>query len=62
MTDSGYKNVEGYIDYERNVYVVTKDPDNVIHTFKPIEKTDAMGQNISEIIKKYRPQNYPYVN
>lgn len=50
-----YSNVEGYVDYERGVYVVTKDPDNVIHSFKPTDKTDIMGENISDIIKKYKP-------
>lgn len=51
----GYENVEGYINYERGVFVVTKDPDDAIHIYKKTDKTDILGENISEIIKKYRP-------
>lgn len=50
-----YANVEGYVDYERGVYVVTNDPDNVIQTYKKTEKTDVLGENILDIIKKYTP-------
>lgn len=51
-----YANVEGYVDYERGVYVVTEDPDNVIHNYKKTDKKDILGENISEIVKKYRPK------
>lgn len=47
--------VEGYVDRERNVYVITKDtrPDK----YEPPErlKNENTELQIKEILKKYRP-------
>ena len=47
------KGIEGYIDNERRVFVVTKDNYGLE---KPIEQpTEQEYKDVSELIKKYKP-------
>lgn len=60
--DGTYANVEGHVDHEKGVFVVTADPDGVIHTYtQPKEKTDIMGENVGEIIKRFTPEYIKHI-
>ena len=47
--------IEGYIDNERHVFVVTKD-DGGILTPAPKERTVKEFQDVRELLSKYRPK------
>lgn len=52
------KKIEGYVDKERNIFVVTKDEDNII-TIPPLEKSlieeKQEAEKMRELFKKYKP-------
>lgn len=50
------RNVEGYIDEERRVFVITADPDGVLsNNYVPKKPVENKANNIKEYLKKYRP-------
>ena len=55
------KKIEGYIDKERNVFVVTGDPHGLLSQppeEKPLEEKEIDYKNVSELLKKYKPDNF----
>lgn len=50
------KKVEGYMDYERNVFVVTNDNGLLSEEIKKPEVEENKIENIGEILKKYKPE------
>ena len=51
--------VEGYMDYERNVFVATADPEGVLSpSYNTQEKDEKEVSDVREYLKKYRPNFY----
>lgn len=52
------KKVEGYIDDERRVFVVTGDPHGLLsqtEEIKPVEEKEIDYKKVVELLKKYKP-------
>lgn len=49
------KKVEGYVDYERNVFVVTNDNGLLTKELPPQPRLDSDYTDIHELLKKYKP-------
>ena len=50
--------MEGYIDKEKNVFVVTGDPHGLLSQQpeeKPLEEKEINYKEIGELLKKYKP-------
>lgn len=48
--------VEGYLDQERNVFVVTSDPQGILSSsYNTQEKEEKEISDVREYLKKYRP-------
>jgi hypothetical protein len=47
--------VEGYIDEEKRVFIVTKDDGGILRCSTPPEVKEN-AEDMSEIIKKYKPE------
>lgn len=50
------RKVEGYMDYKRNVFVVTADPEGVLSpSYNSQEKGDSAVNDVRDYLKKYKP-------
>ena len=58
MSEKPQKKIEGYIDKERNVFVVTKDSEGILSPAikeKSAEEEKIEEERIKLLFKKYRP-------
>jgi hypothetical protein len=57
-SDKEIKKVEGYLDNERNVFVITSDPHGLLSKPPeptPINEVEINYEKVGELLKKYKP-------
>jgi hypothetical protein len=57
-TTEEVKNIEGYIDNKKNVFVVTGDPHGLLSKTpeeKPIDEIEIDYDKVGDLLKKYKP-------
>jgi hypothetical protein len=57
-TEETGKGVEGYIDSERNVFVVTGDPHGLLSQApepRSVEEIEVSHEEVRNLLKKYKP-------
>jgi hypothetical protein len=55
--DREVKKIEGYMDYDRNVFVVTGDPHGLLSNNTPEPKEENTLVDVRDLLKKYRPKS-----